>query len=98
MLLQDFINLKSGDQVVYDGKPDIIWTVDHPASCSKKKEWMNSLPIDDSTYEMKEECPGGGGECPKDGRCVRMSTILNNGRGTPRLFQTFFDPTPWTKI
>lgn len=91
MTLNQFLALKRGDKIRFEGK-DEIWEVDHPASVSKKKETFN---VD---TDVAVPCIAGGGECIADGRCIRASMIVLNGRGAPRHTQTFSDPAPWTKV
>lgn len=92
MTRQEFTNLKRHDRIVFAGKPDEIWEVDHPASVSKKKETFNT------DGDIAVPCIAGGGDCVADGCCIRASIIMLNGRGAPRHTQTFSDPAPWTKI
>lgn len=92
MELSEFQALERGDKIVYDGKPDEIWEVDHPTSTSTKKEFMSKLE------NMSEPCPGGGGNCPKDNRCIIASLATPIGRGSKRHSQVFSDPAPWTKV
>lgn len=101
MNLQEWRSLVRGDKIVYTGKPNVVWTVDHPTSTSSKKEFMNKYPLDNdpsNNRRMAEPCNGGGGRCPRDNMCIKASMILNNGRGAPRHFQIFSDPENWTKL
>lgn len=91
MNIQEWKGLVKGDQIVYDGKPDEIWIVDHPSNVSTKKSWRSH-----GDYSTPDPC--GGGECPEAGICVRASIIRPRGRGMARLFETFSDPEPWTKL
>lgn len=92
MNVQEFQSLKRGDLIVYDGKEDIAWTVDHPTYVSTKKEFKNVLE------NMSEPWAGGGGNCKKNNRCITASIPTPNGRGKKRLSKSFFEPGPWTKV
>lgn len=86
----EFNALKTGDQIIYNEKPEVVWIVDHPVGSQTAKAWKQ-------VGTFSEITPAGGGACEGES-CLIASTVTPNGRGSKRLSQLFSDPTYWTKV